>query len=79
MVMAGVMRKSRRAGKPLDQPIGIRPPELAQTGESHRDRGRPERVAICALQTLAGAEIGQHFDSESGGSFTIDVIMIEPS
>jgi len=34
-------------------------------------------AAIRALQTLAGAEIAQHFEIESDGSFTIDVILIE--
>jgi hypothetical protein len=34
-------------------------------------------VAIRALQTLAGAEIAQHFEIEADGSFTIDEIMIE--
>ena len=132
VVMAGVMRKSRRAGKPFDQPFGIRPPEFAPSGGNQRDRRRPGRAAqkparrpvgvqtgaahlrapvlkpgapamfvdviappkpptwtaqirtpaahivvICALQTLAGVEIAQHFEIESDGSFTINVIIIE--
>lgn len=43
-----------------------------------RMRTPPAHVtAIRALQNLAGAEIAQHFDLESDGSFTIDVITIE--